>query len=102
MPEISHMYTRSQKRTQFGVGLAVVSAISTAVLPQLSQLPGGYRAIGTVVGIIGAAAGATLAAINQSLSSEHVSVPVDEIEEALERIREDQRLRAASKGDTHA
>jgi hypothetical protein len=69
-------YTRSQIRSAAALFATILSTICAAVLPQIDQLPPEHRFYGTILFILGTAASATVTALNQSLSSEHVSVPV--------------------------
>ncbi len=68
---------KSQIRATAGLVLSVVCSVCAAILPTLEQLPAKYQNIALIVSTVGAIAGAVLAALNQSLSPNHISIPVN-------------------------
>lgn len=67
--------TKSQITAILATIATVISAVCAAVLPQIQTLPERYRFYGSIVSIIGAAAGSVVIALNQSLSPSHRSIP---------------------------
>lgn len=68
----------SQLKATIGLVATTIASICAAVLPQIQSLPPEYRFYGSIVSILGAVAGAVVIALNQSLHTGHVSVPIDE------------------------
>ena len=69
---------KSQKWATAAFIATIVQTLCASVLPQIAQLPPSWRVVGTILSIIGAAATGLVTLFNQSLSSNHVSVPVTE------------------------
>ena len=67
----------SQRWTTVAMYATIISTLGATILPQLEQLPPGWRGLGTVVSALVAMAGGVTAAHNQSRSKKHVSVPVE-------------------------
>ena len=57
--------------------VGIVGSACTAILPFVGQLPAEYRHVGVFLGMLAAIAGVVTTAMNQSLSPNHVSVPVE-------------------------
>lgn len=55
----------------------LISAICAAILPYFDALPPNLRLYGTIVAVVGAASGSVVMVLNQSLSPNHVSIPVE-------------------------
>ena len=75
--------TKSQLWATAGKYASIVAGLCTLLEVQLKLLPERYSNIAVWVGIVGAVAGAVVAAHNQSLSKGHVSVPVGLARELL-------------------
>jgi hypothetical protein len=75
--------TGSQVKSAVGLVLTTVASACAALFPILQPLPLPYNKYASYVSIAGALAGALLTAWNQSLSSDHVSVPVERITPAM-------------------
>jgi hypothetical protein len=69
--------TKSQVWSAVGAVATVVSMLCAALEPQVKLLPEKYSWVSLAVGILGTVAGVFVVAFNQSLSSQHVSLPVD-------------------------
>lgn len=66
--------TSSQLKTAIATGAAVVAGIASQLVPLSSVLP---PALAKWLPVVVVVAGAVVAAFNQSLSTAHVSVPVE-------------------------
>ena len=69
--------TNSQTTSVIALVATIVSAVCAAILPHFEQLGPGLKFWGTIVAIIGAAAGSVVMVLNQSLSPGHVSIPIE-------------------------
>jgi hypothetical protein len=70
--------TFSQRRATIAFTCTIIATVCAAVAPQLDILPPKYKVVAVIVSILGTIAGSVVTLFNQSLSSEHVSVPVAE------------------------
>lgn len=69
---------KSQTRATYAFICTIVFTVCSAVLPQLGTLPTSWKWIATLVSTLIAISSSLITLFNQSLSSEHVSIPVGE------------------------